>query len=339
MSTGTETRFTNGLDPDARTRAVFAVHRPETLADWAATHFDDPHAPTFRHRLRVCRSSTRRTCGRRRSRRSATWRSRWPTSRPRALIQMATGSGKTFTAANVAYRLIKFADAKRILFLVDRANLGRQTLKEFQRSTARTTAASSPSSTTSSTSTSNTIDPVARVASRRSSASTRSLQRRAELDPELDEESAYEAATRRAGAGRLQPGGPARDVRRRHRRRVPPLDLRPLAAGARLLRRLHDRPHRHADQADVRLLQPEPRDGVRPRAGRRRRGQRRLRRLPHPHRDHRAAARRSTPGTRHRASATGRPAHVRWEKLDDDLDLRRRGSSTAPSSPRTRSAR
>lgn len=52
--------------------------------------------------------------------------------RPRALIQMATGSGKTYTAANIAYRLVKFADAKRILFLVDRANLGRQTLKEFQ---------------------------------------------------------------------------------------------------------------------------------------------------------------------------------------------------------------
>ena len=45
---------------------------------------------------------------------------------------MATGSGKTFTAANVAYRLVKHADARRILFLVDRANLGRQTLKEFQ---------------------------------------------------------------------------------------------------------------------------------------------------------------------------------------------------------------
>lgn len=41
-------------------------------------------------------------------------------NRPRALIQMATGSGKTFTAANVAYRLVRHADARRILFLVDR---------------------------------------------------------------------------------------------------------------------------------------------------------------------------------------------------------------------------
>jgi len=45
---------------------------------------------------------------------------------------MATGSGKTFTACNIAYRLIKFAKAKRILFLVDRNNLGKQTLNEFQ---------------------------------------------------------------------------------------------------------------------------------------------------------------------------------------------------------------
>ena len=53
-------------------------------------------------------------------------------NKPRALIQMATGSGKTFTAVTTIYRLIKFAKAKRILFLVDRNNLGLQALKEFQ---------------------------------------------------------------------------------------------------------------------------------------------------------------------------------------------------------------
>ena len=45
---------------------------------------------------------------------------------------MATGAGKTFTAANVCYRLVRHADAARVLFLVDRANLGRQALREFQ---------------------------------------------------------------------------------------------------------------------------------------------------------------------------------------------------------------
>jgi type I restriction enzyme R subunit len=44
---------------------------------------------------------------------------------------MATGSGKTFTAVNFVYRLIKHAKARRVLFLVDRNNLGLQTAKEF----------------------------------------------------------------------------------------------------------------------------------------------------------------------------------------------------------------
>lgn len=52
--------------------------------------------------------------------------------KPRSLIQLATGAGKTFTACSFSYRLIKYAGAKRILFLVDRNNLGDQTLKEFQ---------------------------------------------------------------------------------------------------------------------------------------------------------------------------------------------------------------
>jgi len=52
-------------------------------------------------------------------------------NRPRALIQMATGSGKTFTAITAVYRLLKFAGAKRILFLVDTKNLGEQAEQEF----------------------------------------------------------------------------------------------------------------------------------------------------------------------------------------------------------------
>jgi type I site-specific restriction-modification system R (restriction) subunit len=52
--------------------------------------------------------------------------------RPRSLIQMATGSGKTLLAVTTLYRLIKFGGARRVLFLVDRANLGEQAEKEFQ---------------------------------------------------------------------------------------------------------------------------------------------------------------------------------------------------------------
>ena len=46
---------------------------------------------------------------------------------------MATGAGKTYTAVTQIYRLAKFSKVKRVLFLVDRGNLGRQALKEFPR--------------------------------------------------------------------------------------------------------------------------------------------------------------------------------------------------------------
>ncbi len=125
-STGVETFFTNVLDPDPRSRHVFAFHRPETLAAWAC------EATTLRARLRHMPPLV--TTG--------LWDAQIEAitnlerslfdNRPRALIQMATGSGKTFTAVSFIYRLIKFGGARRVLFLVDRSNLGRQTLKEFQ---------------------------------------------------------------------------------------------------------------------------------------------------------------------------------------------------------------
>lgn len=50
---------------------------------------------------------------------------------PRALVQMASGAGKTYMSVSMIYRLVKYANVKRVLFLVDRSNLGRQTKKEF----------------------------------------------------------------------------------------------------------------------------------------------------------------------------------------------------------------
>jgi len=131
QSTGTETRFTNLLEPDACSRAVFSFHRPETLADWLTRECQAPGS-TVKARIRsmpglmtdhLWPAQIRAVQGLERS---------LAESRPRSLIQMATGSGKTFTACNFIYRLVKFAGARRILFLVDRNNLGRQTMKEFQ---------------------------------------------------------------------------------------------------------------------------------------------------------------------------------------------------------------
>jgi len=124
-SNGSVSFFTNGLDPTPRSRQVFSFPRPETLAEWLA------QTDQLRGRLkqlpeldetRLWTVQARAICNLERS---------FGRADPRALIQMATGSGKTFTAVNVAYRLLKFATAKRILFLVDRGNLGDQTVDEF----------------------------------------------------------------------------------------------------------------------------------------------------------------------------------------------------------------
>jgi type I restriction enzyme, R subunit len=133
-STGVETRFTNAFDPEPASRPVFSFHRPETLAEWVRTwsQFGGIEQATLRQRLlqlpplQSTGLWTAQEVAIRNLEESLVH------FRPRALIQMATGSGKTFTAANLCYRLIKHADASRVLFLVDRANLGRQTLKEFQ---------------------------------------------------------------------------------------------------------------------------------------------------------------------------------------------------------------
>ena len=145
-STGAETQFTNRLDPEPRSRLVFSYHRPQTLANWVGASETPETGPkrisekggdyltTYNLRQRLKAMPPLDTSG------------LWPvqesaignlekslaSGKPRALVQMATGSGKTFMACNQVYRLIKHAGARRVLFLVDRSNLGRQTLREFQ---------------------------------------------------------------------------------------------------------------------------------------------------------------------------------------------------------------
>ena len=125
-STGSETRFTNRLDPDPASRGLFAFHRPETLIEWAT------RVTQLNQRLREMPLLVTGQLWQAQIEAIQNLEKSLARNRPRALIQMATGSGKTFTAVNFVYRLIKHAGARRILFLVDRSNLGDQTLKEFQ---------------------------------------------------------------------------------------------------------------------------------------------------------------------------------------------------------------
>jgi type I restriction enzyme R subunit len=100
-STGKETRFTNGYDPDARSRRVFAFHRPETLVEWARQIAADPERPTFRARLRAMPQLDERGLWKVQAKAIGNVEESLHNDRPRSLIQMATGSGKTFTACPV----------------------------------------------------------------------------------------------------------------------------------------------------------------------------------------------------------------------------------------------
>lgn len=125
-STGQIIRFTDGRDPAPRSREIFHFFKPGQLAEWLG----QPESlrrrlleqmPALPERnLRDCQVSA--VTGLEQS---------LAQNKPRALVHMATGAGKTFTAITSVYRLLKFGDAKRILFLVDTRNLGKQAHQEF----------------------------------------------------------------------------------------------------------------------------------------------------------------------------------------------------------------
>ena len=126
-STGVETLFRDNRDPSPRSRRVFAFHRPEQLNEWIK---DD--GGTLRARFQSLPDLNAGKMWSAQIEAVTCLEASLAQDKSRALIQMATGSGKTFTAINAIYRLIKFGKAKRVLFLVDRANLAKQALKEFQ---------------------------------------------------------------------------------------------------------------------------------------------------------------------------------------------------------------
>lgn len=125
VASGTELLFRDHADPDPVSRRVFAFHRPETLDQWLK------ETATLRARLKAMPDIVTeglRTC---QIDAVAALERSMAANHPRALVQMATGAGKTFTACSLSYRLLAHAGFKRILFLADRANLVRQTRDEF----------------------------------------------------------------------------------------------------------------------------------------------------------------------------------------------------------------
>jgi type I restriction enzyme, R subunit len=156
-TTGTVTQFTNLLDPSPRSRPVFAFHRPQELLRLVALDrqlrqsltqmppLEDPKL--WKVQLQAVKNLEASLAN----------------NQPRSLLQMATGSGKTFTAIFSIYRLTKFAGSKRILFLVDRTNLGKQTAREFQQYVSPSNGFKFTDEFNVQHLTKNTIDPVSRV--------------------------------------------------------------------------------------------------------------------------------------------------------------------------------
>jgi type I restriction enzyme R subunit len=156
-STGVETFFRDEGDPEPRSRQVFSFHRPETLAEWLAQpntlrarlqHLPPMPTQGMRDCQIECNTSLEKSLAE---------------NHPRSLVQMATGAGKTFTTCALTYRLIKYAGARRILFLVDRANLGRQAKGEFDQYVTPDTNRKFTELYNVQHLTSNALDPVCRV--------------------------------------------------------------------------------------------------------------------------------------------------------------------------------
>jgi type I restriction enzyme R subunit len=124
-STGLLTHFTDYRDPKPRARNVFSFHRPETISTWLKKY------KSLRARLHDLPELDETGLRKAQIKAIRNLDESFKKNRPRALIQMATGAGKTFTACTFIYRLLKHSDAKRILFLVDTKNLGEQAEQEL----------------------------------------------------------------------------------------------------------------------------------------------------------------------------------------------------------------
>ena len=120
------TRFTDYKDIDYRSRAVFSFHRPETLLELLGKE------DTIRNnmkRIRPLDGAGFREC---QIKAIQNLDKSFADNRPKALVQMATGAGKTYTAITFAYRLLKYSRVNRILFLADTKSLGIQAEQEFR---------------------------------------------------------------------------------------------------------------------------------------------------------------------------------------------------------------
>lgn len=140
VSDGRRLLFYDANDPEPRARLVSGFHRPATLARWQREAEADGAAPTYRARMAALPPLHEDTQGPGQLRSpqlkavSAVEQALAAGDR-RALVQMATGAGRVYTEAFMAYRQLRYAGAARILFVVDRTVMVDQLLATFRQFT------------------------------------------------------------------------------------------------------------------------------------------------------------------------------------------------------------
>ena len=116
LSNGKELLFKNAKIPGSTYQKLDAMHTPKEMVKLSGINSFFAGLPTLDPKgLRDCQYEAITNL-------EASFRN----SQRKALIVLATGAGKTFTACLAAYRFLAYTPARRVLFLVDRNNLGKQ---------------------------------------------------------------------------------------------------------------------------------------------------------------------------------------------------------------------
>lgn len=121
LANGNKIYFKNMLEPDSEYVELSEMHPPKKILQMLGKKSEFGALPRIEKKgLRDCQYDA-----------EVKLEASLKAGRKKALAILATGSGKTYLACLASYRLLNYTPTKRVLFLVDRNNLARQTETEF----------------------------------------------------------------------------------------------------------------------------------------------------------------------------------------------------------------
>lgn len=121
MANGNKIYFKNMLVEDSEYEELSQMHSPKKMLQMVGKKSEYGALPLLEKRgLRDCQYNA-----------EIKFEESLKLGNKKNLAVLATGSGKTYLACLASYRLLNYTSTKRILFLVDRNNLARQTETEF----------------------------------------------------------------------------------------------------------------------------------------------------------------------------------------------------------------